>query len=99
MLDPFREPAFDASLPINPAGATVQALHRYAGVLVVAVLVSLGLFALRRGARGLGLALIALPMLQAGLGVAMVVQGLPLALALLHNAVAALTFAVALRAA
>jgi cytochrome c oxidase assembly protein subunit 15 len=96
-LDPFREPVFDASTPMNPAGAAAQAVHRVGAMLVVAVLVPLAAAVWRAGARRAAAGLLLLLGLQVGLGIAMVLSGLPLAPALLHNAVAALLFAATVR--
>ncbi len=88
-LDPLHETAVPAGDPANPAGSLVHSLHR-AGTLVLAgVLLPLGVAAWRRGRRAGG-ALLALLLLQAALGVALVTGGLPLPVALAHNMAAAL---------
>jgi heme a synthase len=88
-LNPWHETPLDSANPINPAGALVHALHRAGALVVAAVLLPLGVAALRSGRRA-GAAVIGLLLLQAALGVLLVTGGLPLALALAHNMVAAL---------
>lgn len=94
-LNPWHEPRYDMADPLNRAAAPVQLLHRLGAALVAAVLLPLGMAAWRRGRRAGG-ALILLLAIQAGLGVALVLGGLPLAIALAHNATAALLLAVLL---
>jgi heme a synthase len=94
-LNPWHEPRYDMADPVNRAGALVHLLHRIGAVLVAAVLLPLGVAAWRRGRRA-GAALIALLAIQVSLGVALVLGGLPLAIALAHNAVAASLLAVLL---
>jgi cytochrome c oxidase assembly protein subunit 15 len=90
-LDPFSEP-----VPGTRPGALAQAVHRAGAIALALALVPLGVAALRRGLLG-GTALIALVALQVALGIALVLGALPLSLALLHNAVAALIFASVVR--
>ena len=71
--------------------------HRGTALVVLALLVPLGIAAGRRGERRLGAALVALALAQAGLGLLQLgVPGLPLALGLAHNILAALLLAVLL---
>lgn len=76
------------------AAVAIHVVHRIAAVVVFAVLVTLGLrAALGRGTsalRGAGWAVLVLVTAQAGLGIATAVNGVPLTLAVAHNAVAAL---------
>jgi cytochrome c oxidase assembly protein subunit 15 len=94
-FNPWHEPGHDLADPLNRAGALLHLMHRLGAVLVAAVLLPLGVAAWRRGRRA-GAALILLLVLQAGLGVALVLGGLPLAIALAHNATAALLLAAVL---
>jgi cytochrome c oxidase assembly protein subunit 15 len=97
-LDPWREPVFGATpLPLNPNGALAQVVHRAGAVVVVLVLAPLGVAMLRARRRREGAALLALLALQIGVGALMVTTALPLAPALLHNLVAALLLATAMR--
>lgn len=95
-LNPWVEPLTDAAQPHHPAGALVHVLHRASALLVVAVLVPLALLAWRSGRRTSAVLMWGLLGVQAVLGVALVVGGLPLPLALAHNMVAALMLAVLL---
>jgi cytochrome c oxidase assembly protein subunit 15 len=66
--------------------------HRTLGYIVAALAVTIGVFAFRRGAgagRGVGLALGCLALVQAGLGIATVLNATPLGLSLIHQAGAA----------
>lgn len=96
-LNPWREPRFDTTLPVNPAGALAQAVHRVGALVTLLVLLPLGVVAMRRGRRRAGAVLLALLAVQAALGVLMVVHALPFPLALAHNLVAALLLAVVVR--
>ena len=96
-LNPWREPRFDTTLPVNPAGALAHALHRAGALVTLLVLLPLGVLAMQRGRRRAGAVLLALLVLQLALGVLMVVHALPLPLALAHNLVAALSLAVVAR--
>jgi cytochrome c oxidase assembly protein subunit 15 len=71
--------------------------HRATALVLLALLVPLGIAAWRRGARGPGAALAVLALAQAGLGLLQLGwPGLPLALGLAHNLIAALLLAVLL---
>ncbi|HET9484530.1 MAG TPA: COX15/CtaA family protein [Xanthomonadales bacterium] len=76
-----------------PARTAIHLAHRWFALLVAGHLVALGLIAMRRGARALGLALVAGVVAQVALGIANVVLGLPLPVASAHHAVAALLLA------
>lgn len=98
MLDPWREPVFDAHAQvINPEGAVTQWSHRFGALLSVLVLVPLAAWGVRGPSRRESWQLLALLALQLALGVLMVATGLPLALALAHNVVACLMLAVVVR--
>jgi cytochrome c oxidase assembly protein subunit 15 len=90
-LDPWREALIGAD-PANPAGALVHGLHRVGALVVIAVLLPLGMAAWRSGRRA-GAAVALLVVVQTALGAALVATGLPLPVALAHNAVAALLLA------
>ena len=96
-LNPWREPRFDTTLPVNPAGALAHALHRAGALVTLLVLLPLGVLAMRRGRRRAGAVLLALLAIQVALGILMVVHALPVPLALAHNLVAALLLAVVAR--
>lgn len=91
-FDPWREPGVAAADPLNRPGALVHGLHRAGAWLVAAVVVPLGWMAWRRGHRA-GAPLVALVAAQGAAGAALVLAGLPLALALVHNIGAALLLA------
>ena len=94
-LNPWREPAFDAAsaLPINPAGALAQALHRFGAIVAsIAVLVAAWMV-LRQGDRRAAATLVLLLSLQLAAGLWLVSGGVPLTGALLHNLLAALMVA------
>ncbi len=88
-LDPWREPLLSAGPPFNEAGALSQSIHRGIAVLLVLVIPTLALLAWRGGRRRTAAALLALLAAQALVGLAMAQGSLPLALALLHNVLAA----------
>jgi len=93
-LDPWREPLLDdAAGPGNAAGALLQQAHRLGALAVAALLLPLGVVALRTGRRLAGAALLCLVGVQLALGAALVVAALPLPVALAHNLVAALLLA------
>lgn len=96
-LNPWREPRFDATLPVNPAGVLAHAVHRAGALVTFLVLLPLGVLAMRRGRRRAGAVLLALLAIQVTLGILMVVHALPFPLALAHNLVAALLLAVVIR--
>lgn len=95
LLNPWHETSLDPSDPARPTGALVQWLHRAGALLVVAVLLPLGVAAWRRGKR-IGAWLAAAVLLEACLGALLVARGLPLAVALAHNLLAAIALAVLL---
>ncbi|MEP7303181.1 MAG: COX15/CtaA family protein [Caldimonas sp.] len=88
-LDPWREPLLSARPPFNEAGALSQSIHRGIAVLLVLVIPALALLAWRGGRRRTAAALLSLLAAQALVGLAMAQGSLPLALALLHNVLAA----------
>lgn len=88
LFNPFAS-AGDPAQPLNPAGALLHTAHRVGGLAVSLVLVALGLAAWRSRRRMAGALLVALPLAQVAAGVLLVSAGLPLALALVHNALAA----------
>jgi len=96
-LNPWREPVFDATLPIHRAGAPALLLHRLGAAVTVVALALLGTLAWRRGRRYEGAALLVLAAVQLALGLLIVSAGLPLAAVLLHNLVAALLLATLVR--
>ena len=97
-LNPWREPVFDAMQRApNPAGALVQLVHRGGALLTLLVLAPLGVAALRGAHQREGVALLALLVIQIGVGVLMPIASLPLGLALTHNIVAAMLLATLVR--
>lgn len=88
-LNPWHEPDPDAGVG---AGALVHMLHRATGVVTAVVLAVLGIVAWRRGHRS-GALVLALVMLELAAGIALVAASTPLALALVHNVLAALLLA------
>ncbi|MEP7283101.1 MAG: COX15/CtaA family protein [Rubrivivax sp.] len=97
-LNPWRVPAFqDAVLPINAGGAIALWAHHAGNFIVLPVLALLGVGAWRRGRRRAGAALLVLAALQLALGMLIVATGLPMALVLLHNLLAALLLATLVR--
>lgn len=94
-LNPWREPVFDAttSLPVNPAGALAQGLHRGLAVAVGLAVLPAAWAARRAGHGRAAAALLALWLLQMAVGLWLVTGGVPLAAALLHNLLAALMLA------
>ncbi len=93
-LNPWHVPRVDPSAwPLNPQGALVHLLHRLMGLITV-VLVGVTAWQMLKGRqRRAGIFLLVLVALQAGLGVLLVVAGLPLVAALAHNLLAALLLA------
>jgi len=89
-LNPWHVPHIDPSTwPMNPDGAIAQWLHRLVALLA-AVAVLIAAVKLRRcGWRRTGLILLALLAIQVTLGVLLVLSGLPLAMAVAHNLLAA----------
>ena len=88
-LDPWRTPLLTAQPPFNVAGALPQSIHRGMALLLVLMLSPLAIWTWRRGRRRAAAALIALLAAQLITGLAMAQGALPLALALLHNLLAA----------
>jgi len=79
----------------GPARVAIQLAHRGFALVLAAFLLVLGLRCLRERAwRGAGMLLLGLLALQLGLGVANVMTGLPLWIAVAHTGVAALLLAV-----
>lgn len=78
-----------ANLPL-PALTAIHWTHRVGAVVVAAYMLLLGVLLMKRGMRGEGRALHALVTIQFVLGVSNVIFGLPLAVAVAHNAGAAL---------
>lgn len=96
-LNPWREPHFDPnSLPVNSEGVLVHALHRWIAAATALAVIAAAIAFLRNGRRRTGLALLVLVGTQLVLGLLLVHNGLPLALAVAHNVVAALLLAVLL---
>ena len=87
---PARELGFDSQgAPItNAALATIVFFHRAGAIFAIAAVVAAAIFARRAGAVGAG-AVGGLVAAQAAVGVAATVGGLPVALAVAHNALAA----------
>ena len=88
-LDPWREPVLGRLPAINPAGALAQALHRGVAFALVLLLPVLAVAALRRGRPRSAMTLLVALAAQVAAGLAMVQWSLPIALALLHNLLAA----------
>lgn len=98
MLDPWREPAWDASVvPLNGEAALTQLVHRVGALALVLLLVPLAASALRDGHRLQAWSLLVLLSLQLAVGVLMVGTGLALPLALAHNLIAVLMLASTVR--
>lgn len=94
VLNPWREPHFDpSSRPVNAEGVLVHALHRWTAVAAAFAVVATAIALLRNGRRRTGLALLVLVGTQVALGLLLVLNGLPLAMAVMHNVVAALLLA------
>ena len=87
---PARELGFDSQgAPItNAALATIVFFHRAGAIFAIAAVVAAAIFARRAGAVGAG-AIGGLVAAQAAVGIAATVGGLPIALAVAHNALAA----------
>lgn len=92
-LNPWREPVLDPTSPGRGAGVLAHSLHRHAALLLAVPLVALGIAALRGGRQRLGLLLLGLLAAQWAVGLSLSWLALPLALALLHNLLAALLLA------
>ena len=95
LLDPWRLPAplSGTALIGDPARAGLQMLHRFSAAAVVIWWCGLALIALRRRTRVAASAswVAAVLLTQCALGAAAVISGMPLGLAVAHNACAALT--------
>ena len=92
-LDLFAPQPLDADGKVvaAPAVAGVQTAHRALGVASAALFALFGCWLLRFPAlRTRGFALLALALLEGGLGIVMAAHGFPLLAAITHNAVAAL---------
>ena len=93
-LNPLREPHFDPGiLPVNADGALVHTLHRWAAAAAALAVIATAIALLRCGRRPAGLALLVLVGTQFALGLLLIHNGLPLAMAVAHNVVAALLLA------
>ncbi|MDO8439616.1 MAG: COX15/CtaA family protein [Polaromonas sp.] len=93
-LNPLREPHFDSSiLSVNGQGALVHTLHRWAAAVAALAVSAAAIILMRSGRRWVGFALLLLVGIQLAVGVLLVHNGLPLALAVAHNGVAALLLA------
>ncbi|HEY0884585.1 MAG TPA: COX15/CtaA family protein [Ramlibacter sp.] len=88
-LNPWREPDPGAEAG---AGALLHMSHRAAGILTAIAVAALGFSAWRRGHRAGALVLV-LVVLELGAGIGLVARSTPLALALVHNVLAALLLA------
>lgn len=88
-LNPWREPVLGSASQVNQAGALANSLHRHAGLLLALLLLPLALLAWRRGRRRSAIVLSLLIGAQLVAGVALSALGLPLAVALWHNLLAA----------
>lgn len=96
-LSPLREPHFDPGIvPVNAEGALVNALHRWAAAAAALAVIAAAIALLRSGRRRAGLALLVLVGAELALGLLLVLNGLPLAMAVAHNVVAALLLAILL---
>lgn len=88
-LNPWHAPDADAGVA---AGALVHMAHRFAGFVTAIVLAAVGIAGWRRGHRA-GALVLALVLVELAAGLALVAGGTPLALALVHNVLAALLLA------
>lgn len=94
VLNPMREPHFDPNiLPVNAEGALVNVLHRWGAAATALVVMAAAITLLRSRRRLAGLTLLVLMGTEAALGLALIQNSLPLAIAVAHNAVAALLLA------
>ncbi|MBL0090483.1 MAG: COX15/CtaA family protein [Ideonella sp.] len=93
VLNPWREPLLSAAPPFNAGGALLQWLHRLLALLLLPGLAWVALACWRRGHGAAAAALLVLMLLQASLGPLLVAAGLPMAMVLAHNLVAALMLA------
>jgi cytochrome c oxidase assembly protein subunit 15 len=93
-LNPWQIPDTGAGLPRYAGGTGVQWLHRLGTLAVLVAVLGLARAAWHSGRRTAALAPVALVLLQAQLGIALALGGLPLGAALAHNLLAALLLAV-----
>ena len=96
-LSPWREPLLSATPPFHAAGALVQLLHRLGAVLVLPAVALVAWQAWRQARRAEAAALLVLVCTQALIGPLLVGVGLPIALVLAHNLVAACMLAALVR--
>jgi len=93
-FDPFARLGVDEQgrVVINEIQRTLHTLHRLGAILAMFYLVWLAVMAMRQdcGLRTTGICLMGLLVLQGGLGIAAVLNGLPLLVVTAHNAVAAM---------
>lgn len=95
MLDPWREPRWDAAIePVHANAALTQLVHRLGALVLALLLVPLVVLALRDGRRREAWSLLLLLALQLSVGALMVNAQLALPLALAHNLMATLMLAV-----
>lgn len=92
-LDPWREAQPAAATGTAAAGRLAQSLHRHVAALLAGALLLLGVAAWRAGRRRSALLLMLLLAAQVLAGTLLVMLGLPLALAVAHNLLAALLLA------
>ena len=79
----------------TPARMAIHIVHRYWAVVTSAALIALAIYTVRNStahARRIAWCILALLTLQVSLGITNVIGGLPLPVAVMHNAVAALLF-------
>jgi cytochrome c oxidase assembly protein subunit 15 len=89
-LNPWHVPRVDSlTWPINPEGAIAQLLHRLAALMVAVVVAIAALLLWRCGWRRTASILLGLLAVQFSLGILLVLSGLPLAMAVTHNLLAA----------
>lgn len=93
-LNLLREPTFDASqFPVNADGALAHLLHRWGAAVATVMVLAFAIALLRSGRSRKGFTLLLLTGSQLLVGMGMVVAGLPLAMAVAHNLIAALVLA------
>lgn len=92
-LDPWREPVLVGVPPVNATGAMAQALHRFSGLALLALVAALAVVAWRQQRRLAAALLLALLACTVGPGLSMAGNGPTLAVALMHNLAAALLLA------
>jgi len=89
-LNPWHLPHVDHStLPINPDGAVVQFLHRLVALIAALAVAITAMKMWRSGWRRSSLIVLVLLAFQIALGVLLVIDGLPLSIAVAHNLLAA----------